>query len=146
MTTEVAFHFNADDKIGYAARLIRKGYGRGARMLVWVDGRQLERLSHMLWTQTPGDFVGHARPVDPPPVQHVSRIVLVSELPEEVSPDTMLVNLTSQFPGNASTQFSRIFEIVTLDESDRAGARDRWKAYRQAGLEPLRHDLAINPA
>ncbi len=37
--------------------------------------------------------------------------------------------------------FARVIEVVGLDEADRAAARQRWRAYTAAGIEPLRHDL-----
>lgn len=143
---QVAFHFNADDKVGYGARLVRKGYLKGARMVVWGDPGDLDRFSHILWTQTTGDFVGHARAGDPQPVQTHSRIHLSAQLPEEVIPGTMLVNLTDEFPGNEAERYGRVFEIVTAEPSDRQNARQRWMAYRQAGIEPDRHDLGASPA
>ncbi|GAA6141012.1 DNA polymerase III subunit chi [Hydrogenophaga sp. 5NK40-0174] len=143
---QVAFHFNADDKLAYGARLVRKGYLRGARMLVWGDPRQLEQLSHILWTQTPGDFVGHACPTDPAAVQTHSKVRLVAQLPEQAPEATMLVNLTDAFPGDAIDGYERVFEIVTAAPEDRQGGRQRWMAYRQAGIEPDRHDLGGSSA
>ena len=32
--TEVTFHFNAPDKLGYACRLLRKAVGKGANVIV----------------------------------------------------------------------------------------------------------------
>ena len=34
---EVAFHFNAPDRLVYACRLLRKAYLKGARLLVLAD-------------------------------------------------------------------------------------------------------------
>ncbi len=144
-TPKVAFHFNANDKIGYGARLVRKGYLRGARMVVWGDPRDLDRFSHVLWTQAPGDFVGHARAEDPQHVQRHSRVHLSPDLPEDVSPDTMLVNLTDEYPGDLVARYGRVFEIVTADTADRQRARQRWMSYRHSGVEPDRHDLGAHP-
>jgi DNA polymerase-3 subunit chi len=40
-------------------------------------------------------------------------------------------------------RFERLIEVVTFDEADRQRARERWKHYKTAGCEPLRHDLKI---
>ena len=37
--SEVAFHFNAPDKLAYACRLLRKAVGSGARAVVLADAR-----------------------------------------------------------------------------------------------------------
>lgn len=55
--TEVAFHFNAPDKLGYACRLLRKAYLRGARVMVLVEERERAALDVALWTIADGEFI-----------------------------------------------------------------------------------------
>ncbi|MFN3495174.1 MAG: DNA polymerase III subunit chi [Hydrogenophaga sp.] len=38
-------------------------------------------------------------------------------------------------------RFAKVVEVVTEDETDRLAARDRWRMYRQNGVEPVHHDL-----
>ena len=58
--TEVAFHFNAPDKLAYACRLLRKASGAGARVAVTAEAELLQRLDTALWTFSALDFVAHA--------------------------------------------------------------------------------------
>ncbi|MDV7391777.1 DNA polymerase III subunit chi, partial [Arthrospira platensis SPKY1] len=60
--------------------------------------------------------------------------------PEGVS---VRVVLDGGDPAALVTDAQRVIEIVGRDEMDRERARHRWRAYRQLGIEPLRHDLAL---
>ena len=63
--TEVAFHFNAPDKLAYACRLLRKAVGSGARVVVTAPADVLARLNSLLWTFSQLDFIPHATQSDP---------------------------------------------------------------------------------
>ena len=138
---DVAFHFNAPDRLGYACRLLRKAYLRQARLFVWVDQGELARLDVALWTISAGEFVPHCRSDDPEPLRSRSPIHLGHQLPEERTA-IVLVNLRHDMPDNPAA-FERVIEVVTLDEADRAPARERWRQYKALGLEPQRHDLRL---
>lgn len=136
---EVAFHFNAPDKLAYTARLLRKAWLKGARVVVLLPSESIEELDRQIWLVGQGDFVPHARPGDPPPVQRHSPIRLTDRL-ESGDADTVLVNLQAAAVQQPAA-FARVIEVVGLDEADRAAARQRWRTYTAAGIEPLRHDL-----
>lgn len=139
---EVAFHFNAPDKLAYTARLLRKAYLKGARVLVLSPREAIDDLDRQLWLVSPGDFVPHARPGDPPEVQRQSPIRLSDALaPGDGAPGMVLVNLLPDAVARPEA-FERVIEVVGLDEADRAAARQRWRTYTAAGIEPQRHDLA----
>lgn len=138
---DVAFHFNAPDKLGYACRLLRKAYLKGARVLVVVDDGDLAALDAALWTQVVGDFVPHSRPADPSHVQSRSPIHIASEALAQ-NGATVLVNLRADVPAGFE-RFARVIEVVTGDENDRFQARERWKRYKARGIEPQRHDLQL---
>jgi DNA polymerase-3 subunit chi len=136
---EVAFHFNAPDKLAYTARLLRKAWLKGARVVVLSPPEALDELDRLIWLVGPGDFVPHARPGDAAPVQRHSPIRLVDRL-DAADASAVLVNLQPEAvaqPGG----FARVIEVVGLDDADRAAARQRWRAYAAAGIEPQRHDL-----
>jgi len=137
---EVAFHFNAPDKLAYTARLLRKAYLKGARVLVLSPREAIDELDRQIWLVGQGDFVPHARPGDPPAVQQHSPIRLTERL-EGGEAGGVLVNLQAE-PVARPEAFERVIEVVGLAEADRASARQRWRAYAAAGIEPLRHDLA----
>jgi DNA polymerase III subunit chi len=144
--TEVAFHFNAPQKRGYACRLLRKAYLRGARLVVLCEQGELGALDAALWTFAAGEFVPHSGEGDAPSVQAHSPIRLVSDLPADL-PDagaTVLVNLSHAVPV-AYQRFERVIEVVSMDSGDRNLARERWRQYLSDGVEPQRHDLNLAP-
>jgi DNA polymerase III subunit chi len=136
---EVAFHFNAPDRVAYAARLLRKAHHKGARLWVRVVGDELTALDQALWVQSPGEFLPHSVAGDPPAVRLRSPIHLDPGEPQPGQHE-VLVNLAPGVP-SGHERFERVIEVVTLDDADRAAARERWRAYKAQGIEPLRHDL-----
>ena len=74
--TEVAFHFNAPDKTGYACRLLRKAVATGARVVVTGDPALLRELDVALWTFAPLEFVAHCDASAPRGMQEASPVVL----------------------------------------------------------------------
>ncbi len=140
---DVAFHFNAPDRLGYACRLLRKAYLRHARLFVWVTPGDLARLDAALWTMGSGEFVPHCRADDSEVLRARSPIQIGDQLPGKRD-DLILVNLRHDMPDDPAA-FNRVIEVVTLDEADRAPARDRWRQYKVLGLEPQRHDLQLVP-
>jgi len=58
---------------------------------------------------------------------------------------SVLVNLTTAVPADF-VQFERVIEVVSVDDDDRALARNRWKHYVQQGYEIQRHDLKLKGA
>lgn len=141
--TEVAFHFNAPDKLGYACRLLRKAYLRGARVVVLVEERERAALDVALWTMANGEFIPHSGPMDPAHVKDRSPIHIASEASAS-NGATVLVNLRTHTPAGYEG-FARVIEVVTGDPDDRGFARERWKHYKAQGIEPQRHDLQLAP-
>lgn len=140
--TEVAFHFNAPDKLAYVCRLARKALRHGARLVVLGDPDTLQALSPRLWSLSATDFLAHAFVHDGEQIFEASPIVLVEQLARVPHRD-MLVNLSGQLP-QGFEQFSRVVEIVgATDEADRQGARLRWKDYAAQGFAIVRHDLRL---
>jgi DNA polymerase III subunit chi len=142
--TEVSFHFNAPDKLGYACRVLRKGYLKGARMVVLVEPRALAALDAALWQKSTHDFLPHCTDGDPPHVQAHSPIHLCTGVPPLLGNGRVLLNLRQEMPADFAA-FGKVIEIVTFDAQDREQARERWRRYRQAGIEPQRHDLNLAP-
>lgn len=141
--TEVAFHFGAPDKLGYALRLIRKAVGSGAKLWVLGDGPQLEQLDSSLWSLTETEFLTHCRADSPEEILLRSSVVLVPADFAQSRPEfPVLVNLSSQMPTNFETH-TRVIEVVSTQDDDKDSARIRWKAYTQLGYAIVRHDLNL---
>lgn len=141
--TEVAFHFNAPEKTAYASRLLRKAYLKGARLLVLAEPRSAAALDQLLWTMASVEFVPHCRAESAPGLRAASPILISSGKVPSDFPADVLLNLSDDMPAGYE-RFGRLIEVVALDESDRLRARERWRQYKAAGLEPQRHDLNLS--
>lgn len=140
--TEVAFHVNVPDTLAYTCRLLRKAQQRGWSALVLCGPRELEALDRQLWAMRPEDFVPHCRATHGSELVARTPVVLSADrghhLPERAF--DALVNLTPTLPEGVQ-RFGRVFEVVSLAEADLQAARSRWRAYKDAGLEPKRHEI-----
>ena len=139
--TEIAFHFNAPDKIGYACRLLRKAWASGARVVVTAEAGLLEELDVSLWTFAAQEFVPHCRQQGSDAALIEASPVLLSTAPAEAPHHDVLVNLGAEVP-DGFERFARLIEVVARDDADRARARARWRHYADHGYALVRHDLA----
>ena len=140
---EVAFHFNVPDRTAYTCRLLRKVWRAGHRAHVVLDAADIHALDTALWVFAADEFVPHATQHAAPHVRERSPIVLADEQ-TPVPSGAVLVNLLPHIPQVVAQggAFARVIEIVSLDERDRAPARERWRWYASQGHPLVRHDLA----
>lgn len=140
--TEVAFHFGAPDKLAYVCRLLRKAVGAGAKVVVVANDADLQRLDADLWALSPTDFLPHSLVADGVAAHNPVPVMLASTALQAESSRDVLVNLADAVP-DGFADFSRLIEVIGMDDSDRALARQRWKHYTQLGYTIVRHDLAL---
>ena len=138
--TEVSFHFNAPEKTNYACRLLRKAVASGARVVVTADEQLLHRLDVALWTFAPQEFVAHCMAQADAALVDASPVLLTGS-PVSAPHHEVLVNLGETVP-DGFERFSRLIEVVGLQDADRAAARLRWRHYADHGYALVRHDLA----
>jgi DNA polymerase III subunit chi len=141
--TVVAFHFNAPAKIAYACRLLRKATTSGSTVAVVADAVVLGKLNEQLWTFSALDFVPHQLVSTGTGMPDPATPVWLCEQAIQGVGRDVLLNLGTVIP-DGFERFSRVIDVVTLDEADRQTARSRWKQYTERGLEIVRHDLKIN--
>jgi DNA polymerase-3 subunit chi len=142
--TEVAFHFNAPDKLSYACRLLRKACSNSAQVVVMGTDELMAALDAALWTFSPTAFVPHCMAsADAQTLAQTPVVLGTGEyVPQGLPHHQVLVNLgTSLLSGFES--FEKVIEVVTLDEQDRNMARLRWKHYADRGYPMVRHDLGV---
>jgi DNA polymerase-3 subunit chi len=137
--TQIDFYTRVEDKLRTACRIATKGYGSGQRILVCCpDAETAGRLDRLLWTTPAIGFVPHCAADDPlAPVTPVVVDFNGTEPPH----DEILLNLRPEWPQHFS-RFRRLIEIVSLDDEDRRGARDRYRFYRDRGYDIRTHDLS----
>ena len=141
--TEVAFHFNAPDKLGYACRLLRKAVGTGARVMVTGQADTLRELDVALWTFAPLEFLPHCSGQATPATLAASPVVLAESV-RSAPHQQVLVNLGGAVP-DGFERFERLIEVVTEQEQDRLDARQRWKHYADRGYAIQKHDVTARP-
>ena len=138
--TDITFHFNVSDRLAYSCRLLRKAYQKSASVVVTGDRDVLEQLDRLLWSISAVDFVPHCSSTALALTVAASAVVLADSL-VGVDRDGVLINLGQALPSEFE-RFERFIEVVTLDESDRLAARQRWKHYASRGYALCKHDAA----
>lgn len=137
--TQIDFYTHVGDKWHTACRLAAKAYARGLRVAVLCpDADAAQKIDRMLWTASSTGFIPHCN----------ARHELAARTPITIAHDDgepphheVLLNLRDAWPPMFS-RFQRLIEIVGMDDNDRAGARDRFKFYRDRGYEIRSHDLS----
>ena len=122
--TEVAFHFNAPDKLGYACRLLRKAYGSGAQVVVTGEMGMLRELDVNLWTFAALEFVPHCLGTEGDERVQARTPIVLSDAPRSAPHQQVLVNLGQEVP-EGFERFERLIEVVTHDVADGQQARVR---------------------
>lgn len=138
--TEVAFHFNAPDKLGYACRLVRKAWGNGAQVVVTGEEGFLRELDLALWSFSALDFLPHCHAAaQGQRVQSRSPIVLASA-PPSAPHRQVLVNLGASVP-EGFERFERLIEVVSVEPDDRQQGRRRWRHYKDRGYAVAQYEV-----
>jgi DNA polymerase-3 subunit chi len=140
--TQIDFYTHVERKLHTACQLCAKATSQGSKLFVFTpDAETTRQLDRLLWTTPATGFVPHCRPRDP--LAGVTP-VLISEHPEPLSHDEVLLNLHPEVPTFFS-RFQRVIEIVTTDEADRQQGRKRYRFYRDRGYELRDHNLGKSP-
>lgn len=136
--TEVKFYFNVEDKLDFACKLAKRAHDEGRKLVVYApDPALASRFDRRLWEFSQLSFVPHV------PAHHA----LAAETPIVIAQDDQvlphheaLLNLGDQ-PPPFFTRFEHLREVVSLDDEDRAKARERLKFYKARGFDIQNHDM-----
>jgi len=141
--TEVAFHTNVPDKLGYTCRLLRKAWRQGHRVVVVGEAGALGRLDQALWVFEQTEFVPHLRlrSGEPVPPRALRTPIWLADNPDVPVQASVLVNLGPEFLGQPE-RFERVVEVVSQDVDDAQAGRARWRRYSAAGLVPVNRPYA----
>jgi DNA polymerase-3 subunit chi len=141
--TQIDFYTHVGDKLRTACQLSAKAYARGLRVTVFCpDPETAQRFDRLLWATPPIGFVPHCAPDDPLARETP---VIVDWVGENLLHDEVLINLRPEWPPFFG-RCQRLVEIVSLEDGDRATARERFRFYRDRGYEIRTHDLSKNSA
>jgi DNA polymerase-3 subunit chi len=136
--TEVAFHTNVPDKLGYTCRLLRKAWRQGRRVAVVGDAETLGRLDQALWLFEHEEFLPHLRlRGGDTPLSRTMRtpIWLLDDDSVDVGA-SVAVNLGPDMLSRPE-RFERVVEVVSTEVDDAQAGRTRWRHHASAGLAPV---------
>ncbi|MCE7951759.1 MAG: DNA polymerase III subunit chi [Xanthomonadales bacterium PRO7] len=124
------------DPLALVCELARRAFESGQRALILARSlEQAEALDEKLWGFDADAFVPHQIAGDEDDA--ITPVLIVP--PGVPTPDRALV-INLRDDAVAGT-FERVLEVVPDDETQRAGSRERWKTYKTAGIEPVKHDM-----
>lgn len=119
--------------------LAGKAWKEGHRIVVLTrDDASASHLDRLMWEYPEGRFLPHARlPADDPaPVG----ITADAKTAAAAGDRDVLINLSEAAipePG----RFSRVLEIVPAEPRHREASREKFRHYRELGLDPVTHNL-----
>lgn len=147
MAEQVEFHTGVEDVLGFGCRLLRKAQRQGAQLVCMAPLPVLAALDQALWAFEEREFVPHARwPGAAPAVLQRTPIWLCAPVDEPTLPpawaDRILINLGAPLPPAWVPSLSRVIEILGAEEGAATRGRERWRAYKGAGLNVLHHGAA----
>ena len=123
------------ERLRAACRSIEEIYDEGLKVTVRVDTPdEAAALDDLLWTFNERSFIPHSQwPNEKDTEEHAAVLIASAALP--ATHRDALVNLAATVPPEFSS-YGRLVEIVGGDETCKQAGRVRWRAYREAGLEP----------
>lgn len=137
--TRIHFLHGARDRYQAAVAWLEQRSRRGLTALVYLEREEdLTLLDRLLWTQSALGFIPHCRLGDR--LQTETSIVLTSDI-ENIHQSNCLVNLTNDVPPGFS-RFEELVEIISIDDSDRLPARERFRFYRERGYDLQNIDIS----
>ena len=147
---QVDFYVLTGDEPGarlrFACRLVEKAWLKLHRVRVQLEpGGELEDFDQLLWTFSDRAFIPHRRagsPDDAPPPARAPVVIADSDAVDTADGD-VIVNLSATLPPIEG--WARIAEVVDADAVRRTKGRDRFRVYRDRGLEPKTHDMGNEP-
>ena len=120
-----------------ACRIAEKALTAGHRIHICMSSHEeCEKLDVMLWTFRDRSFIPHELSDDP--IAHCP--VTISSKITEKHVD-MLLNVVDEIPKNIK-QFQRIAEIIDNQPESINAGRERYRFYRENGLDPQHHEVS----
>jgi DNA polymerase-3 subunit chi len=132
-------------RLRFACRLVEKAWLREHRVRVQLDpGGDGATFDDLLWTFSDRSFVPHERlAADGGTPGSSAPVVIVDGETGGPGDRDMLVNLGAGVPADYQG-YMRIAEVIDADDQRRRLGRERFRFYREQGIEPQTHDMGEN--
>ncbi|AEY00648.1 DNA polymerase III subunit chi [Oceanimonas sp. GK1] len=129
------FHLLPNDDAGlleqWVCRLATDCYRQGLGVFIYTpDQAQAEAIDERLWQQEADSFVAHNLQGEGP--RQGAPVVIGWQPPQ--GGRAVLINLAPEAPAFAR-RFGQLHDFVPASDAGKQQARERFKAYRQAGFE-----------
>jgi len=143
--SELAIHTHVPDPFLYQCLILKKAHRLGISVALLFDNQQdCDLLDELLWTFDKQSFIPHAQTHSPGFQKGAYQLAMN---PAELQPAQMLVLATRNVPQNILQlleQFPKVIDIVGTNDPFLTLGRERWKAYRRVGIQPVIHDRSKN--
>ena len=121
-----------------ACRIVEKAYRLGHRVYLRTSNSDdTNVLDDLLWTFSQNSFVPHQLSAESDSRESP---VVIGEHPPAA--DTDVVISVADDPVSDFTAYPRIVEIVGCEDDEKASGRNRFRYYREHGVEPNTHRIA----
>jgi DNA polymerase-3 subunit chi len=129
-------------RLRYACRLVEKAWLQEHRVRVQFDASgDGAAFDDLLWTFADRSFVPHERLAANGGSSVAAAPVVIADGDDQGPDDRdVLVNLADGVPAGYLA-YARIAEIVDADDRRRRSGRDRYRFYREQGIEPQTHEI-----
>lgn len=129
----------------FICRLTEKAWSQNNAVYIHtMDDQQAIKYDDLLWSFTETSFIPH-QVIQNETDQTDTKTVLIGHQATEENPVTyhdVLINLNHEAPSFFS-QFDRVAEIITTDETSRKKGRERYQFYRDRGYALETHKLSL---
>ena len=126
-------------RLKLACRIVEKAYRLGHRVYVRTgNSNDTNVLDDLLWTFSQNSFVPHQLSTES---NSQESPVTIGEHPPEAE-ETAVVISVADGPVSDFTAYPRIVEIVGFEYDEKASGRNRFRYYREHGVEPNTHRIA----
>lgn len=135
MTTIQFYHLTATPLERALPKLVEKAYGAGFRTLLVLESEErLDYVNQLLWTYDQDAFLPHGSHKEDAPEQQP--VLLSTSLANDNAANLLFITDGSTLPEGSS--YERVLDMFDgKSETAVASARERWKAYKDAG-----HDMS----
>ena len=128
-----------DGRFKLACRIVEKAYRLGHRVYVRTgNSDDTNVLDDLLWTFSQNSFVPHQLSTEND--SRESPVVLGEHPPAAEGTDVVIS--VADGPVSDVTSYLRIVEIVGYEDDEKASGRNRFRYYREHGMEPNIHRIA----
>lgn len=131
---------DVQSRLHFACKLIEKVYKLGHQLRIRTASKaESEELDQLLWTARGGSFIPHELAGDSnsglTPI-----IISHSAAADDSAANDVLFNLGTAMPGDYQ-QYTRVIELIDAADEIRQAGRQRFGAYREAGIKPETHKI-----